>query len=129
MKAIYARLFADAAGASRIEDLSIDLLPGFAVPPAEPLQSASFLAPEGSTVWIGAPPNWKGGEPHPAPRRMIFVTTQGEYEVTTSSGSIRRFPVRSVLLVEDVSGDGHSTRITSGESLIVFAVGLPKEDY
>lgn len=125
MKANYTRLFADAAGRSRFEDLSIDLLPGFAVPPAEPLHSAGFLAPEGSTFWIGAPPNWKGGEPHPAPRRMIFVTTQGEYEVTTSSGAVRRFPVGSVLQVEDVTGEGHSTRITSSETLIVFAVGLP----
>jgi hypothetical protein len=124
MRAQYTRLFTDAQGASRFADLDIELSAGFAVPPAEPLHSAPFLVPD-STFWIGAPTNWKGGTAHPAPRRAIFVTARGEYEVTTSNGAVRRFPAGSVLLLEDTTGEGHSTRITSSEDCLVFAVGLP----
>jgi hypothetical protein len=44
---------------------------------------APFLASEGS-FWIGAPITVKDDTPHPAPRRMILVTTQGEHQITTS---------------------------------------------
>jgi len=56
---------------------------------------------------------------------MIFITVRGEYEVTTSARAVRRFPVGSVLIVEDTTGEGHSTKIISSEDVIVFAVGLP----
>lgn len=124
MDARYVRLFADDNGVSRFEDETTQLAAGFAVPPAEPLHFASFLDAE-SSFWVGAPASWRGDAPHPAPRRQIFVTVRGEYEVTAGDGMIRSFPPGSVLLLEDTSGDGHSTRIVSGDDCIVFAVGLP----
>lgn len=45
--------------------------------------------------------------------------------MTTSDGAVRRFPAGSVLIVEDTTGAGHSTTITSKEDCFVFAVGLP----
>ena len=124
MRAQYTRLFTDERGASRFADLDIELSIGFAAPPAEPLHFAQFLAPD-STFWIGAPTTWKGDAAHPAPRRAIFITVRGEYQVTTSDGMARRFPAGSVLIVEDTSGDGHSSTITSDEDCFVFGVGLP----
>jgi hypothetical protein len=124
METRYTRIFTDDRGRSRFADLNIELAVGFAVPPAEPLYSAPFLAPE-NTFWIGAPTHWKGDAAHPAPRRAIFVTVRGEYQVTTSDGVMRRFPVGSVLVLEDTTGDGHSTTVTSDEDCFVFAVGLP----
>jgi len=123
MKASYSRLFTDERGGSSIVDADLPLTLGFAVPPAEPLYGTSFLAPE-STFWIGAPTNWKGNASHPAPRRAIFVTVQGEYQVTTSDSRTRRFPPGSVLIVEDTTGVGHSTTITSDEHCYIFCVGL-----
>jgi hypothetical protein len=128
MKADYARLFTDDFGESRIEDLEIELTPGFAVPPAEPLHSAPFLPADGSTFWVGAPSNWNGRNPHPAPRRMVFVTVRGEYEVILNARVCRRFPTGSVLIVEDTTGIGHTSRITSAEDCIIFAIGLPPTD-
>ncbi len=125
MKTRHVRLFADEHGLARFEDLETELIPGFAVPPAEPLHTAPFLPGDGGIFWIGAPSDWKGGAPHPAPRRMVFVTVRGEYEVTVADGIARRFPVGSVLIVEDTVGDGHSTRITSDEDTVAFVVGLP----
>ena len=124
MRATYTRLFTDEHGASRFADLEIELSVGFSAPPAEPLHFAQFLAPDGS-FWIGAPTNWKGDAAHPAPRRAIFVTTRGEYQVTTSDGVVRCFPAGCVLVVEDTTGEGHSTAITSDEDCIILAVSLP----
>lgn len=126
MRTTLSRLFADDTGQSRIADFEVDLSPGFAVPPAEPLHTASFLVAE-NTFWIGAPVNWKGGANHPAPRRAVFITLRGEYQVTTSDGNTRRFPAGSVLIVEDTTGHGHSTVITSSEDCYAFCVGLPPE--
>jgi len=124
MKAHYARLFTDVNSASKFEDMEVDLVKGFSVPPAEPLFNAPFLVPEGATFWIGAPTDWKGDVAHPAPRRMIFITVRGEYAVTVSDNVVRHFPAGSVLVVEDTTGIGHSTKITSKEDCYVFGVGL-----
>ena len=78
--------------------------------------------------WLGAAADWEGHTAHPTPRRQILVTVQGEYEVTAGNGTKRRFPVGSVVLVEDTTGSGHSTKITSAGEALVFAVGLPSED-
>lgn len=126
MRTTYSRLFTDDTGESRIADFEVELAPGFAVPRAEPLHTAPFLVAE-NTFWIGAPVNWKGGARHPAPRRAIFVTVRGEFQVTTSDGTTRRFPVGSVLIVEDTTGHGHSTVITSSEDCYALCVGLPPE--
>ena len=81
MQLIYTRLFAGRNGDSEFDTVFVELTKGLAVPPAEPLHSAPFAPTEGS-FWVGAPTNWKGDAAHPAPRRQIFITLQGEYEVT-----------------------------------------------
>jgi hypothetical protein len=124
MKAKYTRLFVDEHGRSCFEDLVTELQPGFCPPGMSiPGFSASFLPTEGS-FWIGVPSNWRDDAPHTAPRRMLLVTTHGEYEVTTSNGMVRRFPVGSVVLVEDTSGMGHSFKLVGAEDVMIFGVGL-----
>jgi hypothetical protein len=125
MQVHYTRLFTDESGASRFEDLTIELQQAFSAPGLETsIFSAPFLASEGS-LWVGAPSTWNDERLHQAPRRMIQVTTQGEYQITTSDGVIRRFPVGAVLLVEDTWGIGHSSKITSSDDVIFLAVVLP----
>ncbi len=58
------------------------------------------------------------------PRRQHFCTVHGEYEVTASDGTTRRFPAGSLLLLEDTTSKGHATRITSGDDALVVAVAL-----
>lgn len=67
----YIRLYADEDGESHFEDLEVPLSPMDFAPPAAPLYVADFL-PTGQSLWVGAPPGWGGGEPHPSPRRQIF---------------------------------------------------------
>jgi hypothetical protein len=44
--------------------------------------------------------------------------------VTASDGAVRRFPAGSVLLLEDTTGKGHSSRIVSDEDVLIVAVAL-----
>jgi hypothetical protein len=126
MRAKYTRLFVDQHGGTHFEDLVAELQPGFTPPGgAVPSFSTPFLTSDGNSFWIGAPSDWKDDTPHTAPRRMILVTTQGEYEVTTSTGMTRRFPLGSVVVVEDTSGAGHSFKIIGREDVMIFGVGLP----
>ena len=118
-QANYVRLFASPDGESHFEDLSIELAPVDFAPPAPPLNIAAF-GPAVRTLWVGADAAWAGDVPHPSPRRQVFCTVKGGYEVTASDGDVRSFPVGSVLLLEDTHGRGHATRVS--EDALIFAV-------
>ncbi|TIV71303.1 MAG: hypothetical protein E5V89_10740 [Mesorhizobium sp.] len=126
MRVRYSRLFANSDGASCFDDRETELEVGFAAPSAEPLHAAKF-SPAEETFWMGAVPTWKGDVPHPAPRRMAFVTVQGEYQITATDGETRKFPPGSVLLIEDTTGAGHKTRNVSAGDTIVLAIALPSQ--
>ena len=126
MQALYTRLFTDESGTSRFADLDVELSAKYTAPPLEPTHSAPFVAPD-SCFWLGVPKGWNGETPHPAPRRQIFITVRGEYQMTAGDGAVRRFPAGSVLLLEDTTGSGHSTKIISSGDLLIFAVGLPPQ--
>jgi uncharacterized cupin superfamily protein len=46
---------------------------------------------------------------HNAPAKQFIVLLDGEIEITTSLGEVRRFTGGDVLLVEDTTGYGHKT--------------------
>jgi hypothetical protein len=120
-RARYVRLWADAEGESHFEDVETELTALSYAPPAAPLNVARFL-PATECLFVGAPPGWGGENQHPSPRRIVICTLHGEYEVTAGDGAKRRFPPGSLLLVEDTSGAGHSTRVTSDEELLLLHV-------
>ena len=105
----YVRLFSDARGESHFEQVVVALEAVTFAPPAPPLHVAT-LFPATSCGVVSALSSWDGSVPHPAPRRQLFCTLQGEYAVTASDGTVRRFPVGSMLLLEDTAGKGHRTR-------------------
>ncbi len=55
---------------------------------------------------------------HPAPRRQYIIPMAGEVEVEVSDGTIRRFGVGTLMLVEDVTGKGHITRSIGNEERV-----------
>jgi hypothetical protein len=119
----YVRLFADAHGESHFVEIDVDLEPVEFAPPAPPLHIAA-LFPAKQCGILCAPPEWDGSIPHPTPRRQLMCNLRGEYEVTASDGAVRRFPAGSVLLLEDTTGKGHSSRIVSDEDVLIVAVAL-----
>lgn len=52
---------------------------------------------------------------HNAPRRQLIVNLDGWVEIETGSGEIRRFGPGSMMLAEDVTGQGHISRAVDGK--------------
>jgi hypothetical protein len=67
--------------------------------------------------------------PHVAPRRQFVVTLAGAGEVATSTGETRRLAVGTVLLVEDTTGQGHTTRTVGPDAWQVLWLPLAGEPY
>jgi hypothetical protein len=96
----YVRLYAGPDGESHFEDVDVGLSPT-GLSELYPAPGAHFLrSPVGEAI------DW-----HPAPRRQFVVTLAGGVEVEASDGEVRRFAPGDVLLVEDVAGRGHITRV------------------
>jgi hypothetical protein len=120
--ASYVRLYADASGVSHLEDVEVALPAIDFAPPAPPL-NALVLFPATGCGLVAATIDWGGDVPHPAPRRQLFCLMRGEYKITASDGTTRHFLPGSLLLLEDTTGDGHSTWIV--DDCLVFTVALP----
>ena len=61
---------------------------------------------------------------HCAPRRQYTITLSGEAEVEVGDGSKRRVKAGDVLLAEDLTGEGHITRVVSDEPRYYIVVAL-----
>ena len=118
----YTRLYSDAEGESHFEDAEIDLALTAYAPPAPPLGLSSFT-PATQFGFMNAPAGWSS-DWHPATARNIFFVLSGEWEVTASDGEARRFGTGSVLLVEDTTGKGHSSRVVSENDSLAAMVQL-----
>ncbi|MEQ8663367.1 MAG: hypothetical protein RLW62_21330, partial [Gammaproteobacteria bacterium] len=68
------------------------------------------------------------GDWHPAPRRQYGLLLAGALEIETGDGETRRFERGSVFLLEDVSGQGHRTRVVGDEAALIALVPVPAED-
>ena len=53
--------------------------------------------------------------PHNAPYPLFIVGLRGTFSVEVSDGELREFPPGSVVLVEDTTGKGHTTRRVGDE--------------
>jgi hypothetical protein len=113
------RLYADDFGESRFESLTIPMPRKEFAPPAAPLYAAQ-LQPAQHYVIIELPVGWGGTERHPTPGRHVLFCLAGTFSVTASSGETRSFAAGDCLLMEDTSGKGHVTEVTS--NVLVKAV-------
>ena len=107
-----ARLYADELGESRLESLTIPMSPKDFAPPAAPFKVAD-AQPAQNYVIIELPVGWGGTEPHPTPGRHMLFMLSGSFRVKPSLGEARTFVAGDGLLMEDTSGKGHMTEVTS----------------
>jgi hypothetical protein len=63
-------------------------------------------------------------ERHPAPRRQFLVTLSGSWEIEASNGVKRVFKTGDVMLADDTSGEGHTSRVLGSEPHIFMTVPL-----
>lgn len=123
MIAHFVRLYTDASGESHFEDVDAELgLTEFA-PSAPPLYLSS-LTSAAQFGFFGAPGGWRS-DWHPSSGRNLFTVISGEWEITASDGETRRFGSGSVLLVEDTTGKGHASRVSSDGDTLAVLVQLP----
>jgi hypothetical protein len=123
MKASYVRLFTDAHGESHFQEVEAELNSvGFApgIPPL--LVSKEFKTTAAS--FFGAPAGWES-DWHPSSGRHLFALLMGVWEVTASDGEVRRFAKGNVLLVDDTTGKGHTSRVIGDEASLSLLVTLP----
>jgi quercetin dioxygenase-like cupin family protein len=105
------RLYADESGESHFgaDDIPLNLEDDS--PPAKPHY---FSDPQDASTYVlvECPLGW-GGELHPTPRRQIVVCTAGTMRVTTSLGESRDLSPGDAVSLEDTSGKGHISLVTS----------------
>ncbi len=63
-------------------------------------------------------------ERHPAPRRQYLVTLSGSWEIEASNGVKRVFTTGDVMLADDTSGEGHTSRVLGSDPHVFMTVPL-----
>jgi hypothetical protein len=119
----YTKLYSDKEGETHFKDIEIELETVEYAPPAPPLNLSSFNPAKQYAIAV-APPGWYS-DWHPTPYRQIFFYLAGEVEVQVSDGEIRRFSAGSIVLVEDIVGKGHISKVVGSVDNVVAIVQLP----
>jgi hypothetical protein len=119
----YTRIYADPAGQSHFEDIEVELTEINFAPPAPPL-NLSLFNPAQQYGFCSYPVGWRG-DWHPTPFRQVFFFLSGEVAVQVGEGQVRHFVPGSVVLVEDITGNGHVTWVTTETAALAALVRLP----
>ena len=61
---------------------------------------------------------------HPAPRRQYLVTLSGSWEIEASNGVKRVFKTGDVMLADDTTGEGHTSRVLGNDPHVFLTVPL-----
>ena len=61
---------------------------------------------------------------HPAPRRQYVIVVSGQLEIGFGDGTTRRFGPGDARLVEDTTGQGHTTRYVGPGPVITATIPL-----
>jgi quercetin dioxygenase-like cupin family protein len=118
------RIYTGDDGQSHIEEVALSLQPFVDTEGAHgegtPLQNAI-----GITFRVSPPGyvlSW-----HCAPRRQYTITLSGEAEIEVGDGTITRLGPGDVLFAEDLTGQGHITRVTGHQQRFYAVVPLDDE--
>jgi hypothetical protein len=106
------RLYTGLDGQSRVQPIDLDRAPEWIR--GIPAYEISFR------VW----PRGQFMDWHPAPRRQFVIILSGQLEIGLGDGSTRVFGPGDTRLVEDTSGQGHTTRVVGDEPCITAVVPL-----
>jgi quercetin dioxygenase-like cupin family protein len=115
------RVYTGEDGQSHLEEVILALQPFVdtegAYGEGTPLQPATAIA------FRVAPPgyvlNW-----HCAPRRQYSITLSGEAEIEVGDGTVKRIGAGDVVLAEDLTGQGHITRVVGDQPRLSVVVPL-----
>jgi quercetin dioxygenase-like cupin family protein len=122
MKASYVRLFADQQGESHFDEISTHLARVDFAYGSPPLFVSDDFAAQAAS-FFGAPAGWES-DWHPSSGRHLFAVLTGVWEVTASDGETRTLSTGDVLLVEDTTGTGHTSKVISKEESLSLLIVL-----
>jgi hypothetical protein len=108
-----ARIFTGPDGQSHFEDMDYPNADA-SVPPIQSGEGVAFRRfPPGHLI------DW-----HVAPRRQYVITLEGAVEIEIGDGTVRRFGPGDILLAEDVTGQGHISRVVGSTPRVTATVPL-----
>lgn len=110
------RLYSGPDGESHFEELA----PAFAR--NETGERSPLQATEGVSFGRAQPGSFMDW--HPAPRKQYVITLSGQVEIGIGDGTVRRFGPGDVMLADDLTGHGHTTRVIGSEPRITLTVPL-----
>ena len=119
----YTRIFADESGQSHLQELSLELDHPDSAPLALPIQEAVPIAV--SLARFSVMPPGFAVDWHRAPRRQYSLHLSGELEVEVGDGQVCRLGPGSIVLLEDVSGQGHRTRVIGEQPVVGVFLHVP----
>ena len=61
---------------------------------------------------------------HNAPRRQYVINLSGEVEIGLGDGTVKRFGPGHVTLAEDLTGQGHTTRVVGDQPRVSATIPL-----
>jgi quercetin dioxygenase-like cupin family protein len=120
MPKIY-RVYSGSDGKSHVAELSLDMKPFKDVEGAYG-EAAPTQAATGITFRMSPPGyvlDW-----HCAPRRQYSISLSGQAEIEVGDGIIARVGPGDVVLAEDLTGQGHITRVVGTEPRVYAIVPL-----
>ena len=106
------RLYTGQDGHSHIEKLD----------PAKSSELASLMPAKG--IMFRESPANNFADWHPAPRRQYVIILSGQLEIGLSDGSLHRFGPGDARLVEDTTGQGHTTKTPGTVPCVTCTVPL-----
>ena len=106
------RLYTGADGQSHLEELDLASHP-----------ELTTLQPTKGIVFRTSQPGYFS-DWHNAPRRQFVITLTGEVEIGLGDGTIRRFGPGHVTLAEDLTGQGHTTRVVGDQPRLSVTIPL-----
>jgi hypothetical protein len=119
----YERIYADEDGESHFATVEVSFREVDYAPPADPMNVSELVGATRTGFVMAAPGPL--GDWHPTPVRQYMIPVSGDFEVTVSDGSKRRFGPGQPLLMEDQAGKGHYTEVVSDEPGVVAVIQLP----
>ncbi len=111
------RIYTGDDNQSHFEEIEMEFKPRGDATETTPLQAATDI------VFRRAPAGYVH-DWHVAPKRQYVITLSGQWEVEIGDGTVRRFGPGEILLAEDVTGQGHKSRVLGSQPRVYAFVRL-----
>ena len=118
----YVRLHADQNGQSHFAQATLNLDEADYRPPAPMIHVSHAFAADG-LQFIRLPSGWAADTILP-PKKQFLICLKGHIEVTASDGEKRSFGPGDSVLMEDVGGKGHRTRVKGADEFLAAIIPI-----